>query len=121
MRIRLGALFAHDDLHPNNVLAVETDGKLSLSGLIDFGNAHAADPVSDLAKCLFCCEHDAPGSTQHILAGYGPIDHPAPERALAFYTLLHRIIMWWWLRHIGVISAPDAPSDIMDDLRRLAG
>ena len=116
-----GPVFAHDDLHPNNVLAVETEGKLSLSGLIDFGNAYAADPVSDLAKCLFCSEHEAPGSTQHILAGYGPIDHPAPERALSFYTLLHRIIMWWWLRHIGVISAPDAPSDIMDDLRRTAG
>ncbi|UXN74727.1 phosphotransferase [Devosia sp. A8/3-2] len=35
-----GAVFAHDDLHPNNVLAVEdARGKLVLSGLIDFGNA----------------------------------------------------------------------------------
>lgn len=116
-----GAVLAHDDLHPNNVLAVETDGKLTLSGLIDFGNAHAADPVSDLAKCLFCSEHDAPGSTPHILAGYGSIDHPDPDRALAFYTLLHRLTMWWWLRHIGVIPTPNAPSDIMNDLRRTAG
>lgn len=116
-----GAVLAHDDLHPNNVLAVETDGRLTLSGLIDFGNAHAADPVSDLAKCLFCSEHDAPGSSPHILAGYGPIDHPAPEDALRFYTLLHRLTMWYWLRHIGVITAPDAPSDIMDDLRATAG
>lgn len=113
-----GAVFAHDDLHPNNVLALENDGRLTLSGLIDFGNAYAADPVSDLAKCLFCSEHEAPGSTPHILAGYGPIDHPDPQRALRFYTLLHRLIMWWWLRHIGVIPTPDAPSDIMDDLRR---
>lgn len=115
-----GAVLAHDDLHPNNVLAVEIDGKLTLSGLIDFGNAHAADPVCDLAKCLFCSAHDAPGSTQHILEGYGPIDHPAPKAALAFYTLLHRIIMWWWLRHVGVLPTADAPSEIMDDLRRTA-
>jgi Ser/Thr protein kinase RdoA (MazF antagonist) len=115
-----GAAFAHDDLHPNNVLAVDIDGKLSLSGLIDFGNAYAAAPVSDLAKCLFCSEHEAPGSTRYILDGYGPIDHHDPEAALSFYTLLHRITMWWWLRHIGVIPTPDAPSDIMDDLRRTA-
>lgn len=116
-----GAVLAHDDLHPNNVLATETpDGKLHLSGLIDFGNAHAADAVSDLAKALFCSEHDAPGSTPYILAGYGPVDHPDARRALAFYTLLHRLTMWSWLRHIGILPTPDAPIDIMSDLKRTA-
>lgn len=115
-----GAALAHDDFHPNNVLAIETDGKLHLSGLIDFGNAHAADPVSDLAKTLFCSEHDAPGSTPYILAGYGAVDHPDVPRALSFYTLLHRLTMWSWLRHIGVLATPDAPIDVMDDLRRTA-
>ncbi len=116
-----GAVFAHDDLHPNNVLATEGgDGRLTLSGLIDFGNARAADPVFDLAKCLFCSEDDAPGSTPHILEGYGHIDHPAPERAIEFYTLLHRITMWWWLRKIGFIAAPDTPSGLIDDLRKSA-
>jgi aminoglycoside phosphotransferase (APT) family kinase protein len=72
-----GAVFAHDDLHPNNVLALEApNGKLTLSGLIDFGNARAADPIFDLAKCLFCSEHEAPGCTPYILDGYGPLDHP---------------------------------------------
>ena len=116
-----GAVLAHDDLHPNNVLATETrDGKLHLSGLIDFGNAHAADAVSDLAKALFCSEHDAPGCTPHILAGYGAVDHPDAPRALAFYTLLHRLTMWSWLRHIGILPTPDAPIDIMGDLKRTA-
>lgn len=117
-----GAVLAHDDLHPNNVLVTETaNGKLHLSGLIDFGNAHAADAVSDLAKTLFCSEHDAPGSTPHVLAGYGPIDHPDAPRALAFYTLVHRLTMWSWLRQIGVLPTPDAPVDIMEDLKRTAG
>lgn len=116
-----GAVFAHDDLHPNNVLAVEgEDRKLRLSGLIDFGNARAADPISDLAKCLFCSEHEAPGCTSFILEGYGALDHPRPQAALDYYTLLHRIIMWWWLRHIGVIPTPDAPSEIMDRLHEVA-
>lgn len=116
-----GAVFAHDDLHPNNVLAVEdAEGRLVLSGLIDFGNAQAADPVADLAKCLFCSEHDAPGSMPHILAGYGRIDHPDPEGAIWYYTLLHRVTMWSWLRHIGAIPTPDTPSGLIDDLRMMA-
>ncbi|GLQ57100.1 phosphotransferase family protein [Devosia nitrariae] len=116
-----GAVFAHDDLHPGNVLAARTaEGNLSLSGLIDFGNARATDPVFDLAKCLFCSRHEAPDSPMLILEGYGPIEHPDPEAALWYYTLLHRITMWWWLRHVGVIPTPDAPSDLIDDLRSMA-
>ena len=116
----VGPVFAHDDLHPGNILVSEADdGTLSLSGLIDFGNARAADAVWDLAKCLFCSDHDAPGSRKHILAGYGAIDHPDPAGALSYYTLLHRMIMWWWLRHVGVIPTADAPSGLIDDLRAM--
>jgi aminoglycoside phosphotransferase (APT) family kinase protein len=113
-----GAVFAHDDLHPNNVLAVEDpDGRLVVSGLIDFGSARAADPVFDLAKCLFCSEDDAPGSTPHILRGYGPIDHPEPQKAIRYYTLLHRITMWWWLRMLGFIPEPGTASPLIDAVR----
>ena len=116
------AVFAHDDFHPNNLLAIEdASGRLKLSGLIDFGNARAADAVSDLAKCLFCTEHDAPGSTIHILEGYGPAEHPDPDAAIQYYLLFHRMVMWWWLRQIGVIADADAQSDIMDSLRAVIG
>jgi aminoglycoside phosphotransferase (APT) family kinase protein len=115
------AVFAHDDIQPNNVLFVEQGALLHLSGLIDFGNAHAQDAVMDLAKTLFCCEHEAPGSSAAILAGYGPIDHPDPEAALGFYTLLHRVTMWTCLRHAGFIATPDAPSNLIDDLWAMAG
>lgn len=115
-----GAVFAHDDFQPHNVLAERGgDGRLRLTGLVDFGNARAADPVFDLAKALFCSEHDAPGSSPHIRAGYGPIDHPDPAAALWLYTLLHRASMWSWLRSIGVI--PDgAEHDLIADLRAMA-
>ncbi len=116
-----GPVFAHDDLHPNNLLAVEDgQGHLTLSGLIDFGNARAADAVFDLAKCLFCFEHDAPGSTVHVLSGYGPIGHPDPDLAVWHYTIIHRMVMWWWLRRVGVIASADTPSDLMDRLRDVA-
>jgi Ser/Thr protein kinase RdoA (MazF antagonist) len=115
-----GPVFAHDDLNPNNVLAErDASGRLRLTGLIDFGNARAADAVSDLAKNIFNTEHELPGSTPFIREGYGPIDHPDPEGALWFYTLHHRIVMWWWLRHVGFIPDGEEEHDLIKDLRRM--
>jgi aminoglycoside phosphotransferase (APT) family kinase protein len=116
-----GPVFTHDDLHPGNILVtLSRDGTLALSGLVDFGNARAADATFDLAKCLFCAEHEDPASPGPMLEGYGPIDHPNPRGALWYYTLLHRVIMWWWLRHIGAIASADTPSGLIDDLRIMA-
>lgn len=115
-----GAVFAHDDFQPHNVLAErDADGRLQLTGLLDFGNARASDPACDLAKALFCSEHDAPGSSPHILAGYGPIDHSDPQAALRVYTLVHRVTMWWWLRHAGVIRDGEH-NPLIDDLEAMA-
>ena len=115
-----GAVFAHDDFQPHNVLAERgADGRLHLTGLLDFGNARASDPVCDLAKALFCSEHDAPGSSPHILAGYGPIGHSDPKAALRVYTLVHRVTMWMWLRHVGVIRDGEH-NPLIDDLEAMA-
>lgn len=113
-------VFAHDDMHPGNVLALrDGNGRLRLSGVIDFGNARAADAIFDLAKMLFCSEHEAPRCAAAMLAGYGPVDHPDPTGALWFYTLIHRVVMWWWLRHVGFIADGDR-SQLIDDLRQMA-
>ena len=116
-----GPVFAHDDLHPGNILVTPSrDGTLALTGLVDFGNARAADATFDLAKCLFCSAHEDPASPGPMLEGYGPIGHPNPPGALWYYTLLHRVIMWWWLRHIGAIASADTPSGLIDDLHVIA-
>ncbi|HEX9595470.1 MAG TPA: hypothetical protein VF982_01210 [Anaerolineales bacterium] len=50
-------------------------------------------------------------------ATYGKIDHPAPGGVLAYYTMQHRVIMWWRLRHIGVLASANSESDLMQNLQ----
>ncbi|KKB76757.1 hypothetical protein VW35_17305 [Devosia soli] len=113
-----GAVLAHNDFHPGNVIADCANGSWHISGLIDFGNAIAADPLFDLAKALFCTEHMAPGAGTKMLDGYGPIDHPDPKRTLWLYTLLHRVSMWAWLRHTGAIASSQH-NILIDDLEAM--
>jgi Ser/Thr protein kinase RdoA (MazF antagonist) len=114
-----GAVFCHDDLQPGNVLAErDGNGTLQLTGLIDFGNARAADPLFDLAKTLFCCVHEDPRSRKPLLTGYGEIDHPDPEAALWLYTLFHRVTMWCWLTRHG--DASDAVAGLLRDLHEMS-
>ncbi|MBV8697563.1 phosphotransferase family protein [Bradyrhizobium sp.] len=110
-----GSVFCHDDLQQGNVLA-ERDGSggLKLTGLIDFGNARAGDALFDLAKALFCCGHEDPGSRTPLLAGYGEIDHPDAEGAIWLYTLFHSVSMWCWLTRHGLAS--DGGAGLLRDL-----
>jgi Ser/Thr protein kinase RdoA (MazF antagonist) len=114
-----GPVFCHDDLQQGNVLAEHgRNGSLQLTGLIDFGNARAADALFDLAKALFCCAHEDPRSRQSVLAGYGEINHPDPEEALWLYTLFHRVVMWCGLTRSGDTS--DGPAGLLRDLDEIS-
>jgi Ser/Thr protein kinase RdoA (MazF antagonist) len=114
-----GPVFCHDDLQQGNVLTeYGRNGSLQLTGLIDFGNARAGDALFDLAKALFCCAHEDPRSREHLLAGYGEINHPEPEEALWLYTVFHRIVMWCGLTRRGDTS--DGPAGLLRDLDEMS-
>lgn len=114
-----GAVFAHNDFHPGNVLAERgADGKLRLTGLIDFGSAVASDATSDLAKALFIGNHEMPGSNPALLEGYGPVDHPQPDEALRLNLMLHRVIMWAWIRRTTPAETPDLQT-LLANLREM--
>jgi aminoglycoside phosphotransferase (APT) family kinase protein len=117
-----GAVLCHDDFQQGNVLALRDEtGRLQLSGLIDFGNARAADRLFDLAKALFCSAHEDPRSYRPILEGYGPFEHPDVERALWLYTLFHRCSMWCWLTQLGLDPTDEnGPGGLIRDLREMA-
>ena len=112
-----GPVLCHDDFQPGNVLAArDTSGQLVLTGLIDFANALAGDPLADLAKALFCCAHEDPRSVRPLREGYGRIDHPDPEAALWLYTLYHRLTMWTFRPGLGDDPASAGPAGLMADL-----
>jgi aminoglycoside phosphotransferase (APT) family kinase protein len=112
-----GPVLCHDDFQQGNVLVVRgEDGRVELTGLIDFGNAQARDPLFDLAKALLCCTHEDPASRDPLLAGYGPLSHPAAAEALWVYTLFHRLVMWTHLVRHGADRSSAGPAGLMSDL-----
>lgn len=108
----------HQDFQPGNVLAErDEDGDLRLTGLIDFANARAGDPLMDLATALSCCSHEDPTSRAPLLEGYRPVDHPDLEGALWLYVLYFRLTLWTWLMDIGDAGAA-GPAGALGELAR---
>ena len=112
-----GPVLCHDDFHQGNVLADRDSlGSPQLTGVIDFGNALAGDPIFDLAKTLFCAGHEDPGSVEPILEGYGAVDHPEAAEALQLYTTYHQLTMWNWLTRRGVAPTSEASAKMLTAL-----
>lgn len=116
-----GPVLCHDDFQPGNLLAApDPAGGLRLTGLIDFGNALAGDPLYDLAKALFCSSHEDPRSAAPLLQGYGAIERPDLDETFWLYALLHRLLMWNWLTQLGEGPAAAGPAGLLNDLRKMA-
>jgi Ser/Thr protein kinase RdoA (MazF antagonist) len=116
-----GPVLCHDDFQPGNVLAArDASGDLVLTGLIDFANALAGEPLADLAKAVFCCAHEDPRSVAPLLEGYGPLDHPDPDEALWLYTVYHRLVMWTFLNRLGEDPASPGLAGLLRDLAAMA-
>lgn len=116
-----GPVLCHDDFHQGNVLAQRAGtAQLELTGLIDFANGRAADPLFDLAKALFCLSHEDPKSAKVVRSGYGQSGHSDMEGALWLYTLHHRVSMWAWLTKTspGHVETPGT-RDLLRDLHSM--
>lgn len=97
-----GAVLCHNDFHPGNVLAAEThDGGWRLSGVVDFENAVAGDPLFDLAKALDYTAHECPAGRAPLAEGYGPLERPGAAEALEAYRAYHKLELLNWFKVIG--------------------
>lgn len=107
----------HYDLHAGNVL-VTPEGKPQLSGIVDFENAVAGDPLMDIAKALYYfTPKDAPRRAG-LLAGYGELGRPDWHATLDLYRLACTLELWCWMAQIG---RPDALDGLTRELERSTG
>lgn len=96
-----GAVLCHNDFHPGNVLAAqEPGGEWRLSGVIDFENAVAGDPLFDLAKALDYTAHERPSGRDPLAEGYGALERPGAAEAVEVYRAYHKLELLNWFKAI---------------------
>jgi aminoglycoside phosphotransferase (APT) family kinase protein len=102
------AVLCHDDGHEGNVL-VEHDatGGWRISGLIDFQNAVAGDPLLDLAKTYCYSNRRSESMLAALVAGHGGLGDRWRD-PLDLYVLYHRLELWAWFASLGVRDPLDA-------------
>lgn len=74
----------HNDLKPAHLFALGQAAQTQLTGIIDWGDASAGDPLSDLARL----SKSGPAATNAFLAGYGMEPTPGLDMVLARYRVL---------------------------------
>ena len=108
--------YCHNDCHYGNVLVLPGAGGCQVSGVLDFENVLAGDPLLDLAKA-HC---DSPRRSEMLLAalaeGYGNL-RPDWRSALDLYVLYHWLELWDFLASLG---QSDGLEDIAGEMQELA-
>jgi aminoglycoside phosphotransferase (APT) family kinase protein len=90
------AVLCHNDAHDANLLV--EDGRIT--GLVDWENAVAADPILDLAKAHAFSDGASEATLAALVEGYGPL-RPDWRQAFDLYVLDHLLELWVWLAHVG--------------------
>ena len=109
--------FCHNDCHYGNLLVLPDGHGWRVSGLLDFENVVAGDPLLDLAKA-HCYSRRRSETTLAALAdGYGDLRRDW-RASLDIYVLYHWIELWDWLATSG---QTEALGDIADEIRVLTG
>ncbi|MET3838196.1 aminoglycoside phosphotransferase family protein [Bradyrhizobium sp. OAE829] len=95
----------HYDLHAGNVLVTSSRAPL-LSGIVDFENATAGDPLMDIAKALYYFKpQQKPQDAlkrSGLLAGYGVIERPNWQDTIDLYRLCCTLELWCWKAQFGM-------------------
>lgn len=91
------AVLCHNDAHDANVLV--DDGRIT--GLVDWENAVAADPILDLAKAHAFSDGSSEETLEALIEGYGPLRREWRE-AFDLYVIDHLLELWVWFAHLGV-------------------
>jgi aminoglycoside phosphotransferase (APT) family kinase protein len=85
----------HNDCNESNVLVECGDDGWRVSGVLDVGNAVAADPLLDLAKTSAYSRWASDAKVDALAEGHGDLRDGWRE-AVDLYELFHRLELWWW-------------------------
>jgi hygromycin-B 7''-O-kinase len=72
-----------------------------LSGIVDFEDSYAGDPLLDLAKCVHFARADSSVRWRELLKGYRAIDRPAWKETIKLYRLYQAVEYWDWIAFLG--------------------
>ena len=89
-------------------------GSREISGVVDFENAVAGDPLLDLAKTDLYARRRSDETLKALVDRYGSVRDGWRE-ALALYSVYHVLELWTWHAFVGHHAA--LPS-LAEDLRR---
>jgi aminoglycoside phosphotransferase (APT) family kinase protein len=107
----------HYDFHTGNMLADRRGDEVTLTGVLDWENAIAGDPLMDLAKTLAYSVRGDRTKHAALLAGYGTIDRPRWRETVALYEFYGLIELWAWWTQIGDHSRART---LLPELKRFA-
>ena len=108
-------MLCHDDCHYGNVLVARDGGSWRVSGLCDFENVVAGDPLLDLAKTHCYSPRRSAATLAALAEGYGELRDGWRE-TLDLYVLYHWLELWDWL---AFASKPKPLPAIADEMRLL--
>jgi Ser/Thr protein kinase RdoA (MazF antagonist) len=91
------AVLCHNDAHDANVLVVDE----RITGLIDWENAVAADPILDLAKAWAFSDGRNDETLEALMEGYGRL-RPDWREAFDLYVVDHLLELWIWFAQLGI-------------------
>lgn len=111
------AVLCHNDFHEQNVMVDRTLGEARITGLIDFENALAADPIFDLAKTQNHARRGSERTLNALIDGYGEMPEGWREPFDA-YIVFHALELRNWYA-AGAAFAPLHPLE--RKIRRLVG
>ena len=91
------AVLCHNDAHDANVLV--EGGRIT--GIVDWENAVAADPIFDLAKAWGFSDGRSHETLEALLEGYGRVRSDW-RAAFDLYVVDHLLELWVWFDQLGV-------------------
>lgn len=111
------ASYCHNDCHYGNVLVLPSTNGWRMSGMLDFENVLAGDPLLDLAKAHCYSPRRNETLLAALVTGYGDLRTDWRE-ALDLYVLYHWLELWDWCASLGELEPLD---ELAGEMRLLTG